>query len=183
MTSLFRDVRRRYRAGVRNSLATAKTLAAETGSRFRPAFLRDKAFYLALLAAPVALAILDRLHARGLPDIRIGMSFVLSVVLWQPFIEELLFRGVIQGQLRKRAWGHIRVAGLSVANCLATLIFMLAHLVHHSLWWAAAVIVPSFVFGYFRDRYDQIYPSMFLHAAYNGLYFFAGAQFSGTGIR
>jgi membrane protease YdiL (CAAX protease family) len=40
---------------------------------------------------------------------------LVSLVLWQPLIEELLFRGVMQGALLRSITGTRMVAGLSVA--------------------------------------------------------------------
>jgi hypothetical protein len=44
------------------------------------------------------------------------------------------------------------------------------HLWSHPAGWAAAVIVPSLVFGYVRDRYQSVYPSIVLHLYYNAGY-------------
>lgn len=150
------------------SHSAQSTLAEELGLAFRPAFARDGQLWLAAAAAPLALALLSWL----LPDERgrflITLPLALSLVVWQPFIEELLFRGVLQGQLGRKRWAQRQFAGFSAANYATTLLFMLAHLVHHSPLWAGAVIAPSLVFGYFRDRHRQVYPSMALHAFYNG---------------
>lgn len=144
------------------------TLAEELGLAFRPAFARDPQLWLAAAAAPVSLALLSWV----LPDARgsmlLTLPVVLSLVLWQPLMEELLFRGVLQGQLDRTRWARRRIAGFSAANCATTVLFMLAHLVHHSPLWAAATIAPSLVFGYFRDRHRQVYPSVLLHGFYNG---------------
>lgn len=133
-------------------------------------FARDSQFHLALVAAPFVLLLMTW----GLPAwsaaIRPGVALVLSVVLWQPVLEELLFRGVIQGQFASAPWGRNRLAGLSAANCVTTVLFALAHLLHHSPLWAAGVIAPSLVFGHFRERYGKVYPSILLHAFYNACY-------------
>lgn len=153
------------------------TFAEEVGLAFRPAFVRDRQFLLALAVAPVALALMDWLLPALREDIRLSMPLVLSMVLWQPLVEELLFRGVIQGQLEKKMWAQRRFAGLSFANYVTTLLFSLAHLVHHPPLWAAAVVTPSLLFGYFRDRHHQVYPALLLHAFYNACYLFAITRF------
>ncbi|MBI5673083.1 MAG: JDVT-CTERM system CAAX-type protease [Nitrospirae bacterium] len=94
----------------------------------------------------------------------------LSVALWQPLFEELLFRGVIQGQLLQTAWGRKTWIGLSMSNLVVSLLFMSAHLAGHSLSWALLVFIPSLCFGFVRDRFGSVYPAIVLHAFYNAGY-------------
>jgi len=98
-------------------------------------------------------------------------ALLLSLVLWQPCIEELLFRGVLQGELARwsplaRPW-----LGLTAANGLAALAFALAHLVHQPPLWALSTLLPGLVFGWFRDRSGSVLPGLVLHAAFNAGFF------------
>ena len=52
--------------------------------------------------------------------------------------------------------------------------FALAHTLWHAPLWAAAVFVPSLVFGYMRDRHGSIYPGLLLHCIFNAAYVLAG---------
>lgn len=99
-----------------------------------------------------------------------------SVILWQPLLEELLFRGVIQGQVVRQKWGKATYCGVSGANLLTSALFVLCHLVYHAPIWAIAVFVPSLVFGYFRDRYKSVWPGLALHVFYNAGYFLIGTM-------
>ncbi|MBX3329439.1 MAG: JDVT-CTERM system CAAX-type protease [Nitrospira sp.] len=95
----------------------------------------------------------------------------LSIALWQPLFEELLFRGIVQGHLlqsmtRQKTW-----FGLSTSNLLTSFLFSLAHLASHSLSWSLLVFIPSLCFGFVRDRFGSVYPSIALHAFYNTGYF------------
>ena len=45
-----------------------------------------------------------------------------------------------------------------------------SRLLRHSAGWAAAVIAPSLIFGYFRERHRQVCSAIILHAAYNACY-------------
>ena len=149
------------------------TLAEEVGLAFRPTFARDRQFWWAIAVAPVALVLMDWLLPAWREGIQISTPRVLamvSMVLFQPLVEEVFFRGVIQGQLERVARTRRRFAGLSAANYLTTLLFSLAHLIHHPPLWAAAVVVPSLIFGHFRDRHRQVYPAFLLHAFYNACY-------------
>lgn len=131
---------------------------------------RDGQFYFALLAAPPVLAVLSwtapSLFAGSPP----ATGAVLMLLLWQPVIEELLFRGIIQGAMEKTAAGRRSVAGLTAANLAASLLFAAAHLVNQTPAWAVLVFFPSLLFGYFRTRHAGIAAPVLLHAAYNGLY-------------
>ena len=61
--------------------------------------------------------------------------------------------------------------GFTAANGVTALLFTAGHFVHHPALWAAGVVVPALVFGFFRDRYASIWPGMALHVFYNGGYF------------
>lgn len=141
----------------------------------RPAFALDRPFLLALAAAPLILLLLTLVQPEWSRGIVAGTGVFVSFVLWQPLIEELLFRGVLQGWSRGFAWGRSQFGGISVANLAVSLLFSLTHLAHHSTVWAVAVIVPSLVFGYFRDRDGNVMRAMALHMAYNGCYLLMGA--------
>lgn len=60
---------------------------------------------------------------------------------------------------------------VSMAHRRATLLFALFHLFSHMPVWAALVILPSLVFGAFRDRYSHVLPATLLNGSYNLAYF------------
>ena len=96
---------------------------------------------------------------------------LLSLVLWQPLVEELLFRGVLQGLLLGTAFGASGRWGLSVANVATSLAFMAVHLVNQPTILAIGVFIPSLLFGLFRDRSGSILPPLALHVLFNGAFF------------
>jgi membrane protease YdiL (CAAX protease family) len=140
------------------------------GLNFGPPFTKDGEFLLALALAPLPLIALNRLAPGWNLGAHVGLVTILTMVVWQPLIEELLFRGFIQGRLHAWHWARRKFLLFSAANYCATLAFVAAHLINHSYPWAAAVALPSLLFGYFRDRHGCIYPSIVLHAAYNACY-------------
>ena len=147
-------------------------LARSVGLAPTSSFFRERCFLLTLLAGVVfwaGLAWVEPLRPVSWPQL-ISWPF-LSLTLWHPVAEELLFRGFLQSQLLEYAWGRRTVAGLSYANGLTTVIFVLGHFWQHPPLWALAVIVPSLVFGYVRDRYGSAYPAIVLHIFYNAGYF------------
>ncbi len=95
----------------------------------------------------------------------------LIVVLLYPIIEELVFRGALQEALYRRYWGSQRVGPVSIANLLTSLVFAGFHFFYHTPIWAVLVLLPSFIFGHFRDRYQHVMPSIILHVFYNAGYF------------
>ncbi len=99
-----------------------------------------------------------------------GLLLLLCFVY--PVVEELAFRGALQGWLARYRIGRATVmAGLSGANILTSCLFVVAHLFYHPPMWALLVIGPSLVFGWFRDRYHSVVPAILLHILYNSGYF------------
>lgn len=109
----------------------------------------------------------------GITQARDAVSWLTlaSLVVWQPVVEELLFRGVLQGMLRRTGLGLRSCRGLSTANLITSLAFVLVHFVNQPMAWALAVFAPSLVFGYFRDRSGSVLPPLVLHIVYNGAFF------------
>lgn len=133
---------------------------------------KDSAFRAALLAAPLFwgfLALTGTLSSDLAWPLSAPGKF-LFLVLVIPTLEELAFRGFVQGALRETAWGRTTRSGISAANIASSVVFAFAHLVRHSFSWAALTFFPSLVFGFFRDRYGRLLPSIVLHAFYNAGY-------------
>lgn len=100
----------------------------------------------------------------------IGAWAWLSLVLVQPLLEELVFRGLLQGQALawlQRGGRPMRLGPLTLANLLVTMAFVALHLRAQPLAWALAVAVPSLVFGHLRERFQSVWPAVGLHAVYN----------------
>ena len=147
--------------------STLRYLANEIG--LRPAWrcLLDYRFLLALIAGILVVW----LGQRWLPSFASPRSFdwllLFSLVFWQPLFEEILFRGLIQGQLIKREWGRRSWLQISTANVVTSALFVGLHLFMNPPLAALLVFIPSLVYGYFRDHCESIVPSIVLHCAYN----------------
>jgi membrane protease YdiL (CAAX protease family) len=129
------------------------------------------------LALEVTLACVVGVIITGLAGLLLGSarpvypSFAqgLWLVIATPVVEELAFRGFLQTELRQRLpWAMGRI---SLANVLTSGVFMLLHWMQHQTLLAAAVFMPSLIFGYFKDRFNTVKPSIFLHVFYNAAYF------------
>ena len=153
-------------------LSRSAQLTALLGLQYGRPFHRDFVFLLLLALGPLAwLSMIEFVAFQRPPRHVIWSLTFLSVALWQPLFEELLFRGIIQGYVlrsmaRAKAW-----LGLSIANLLTSIAFSLLHLANHSISWSLLVFVPSLCFGFVRDRFGSVYPSIALHAFYNAGYF------------
>jgi membrane protease YdiL (CAAX protease family) len=88
-----------------------------------------------------------------------------------PVLEELCFRGLLQGALRERAWGLRHWCGITLANICTALAFAAAHGLTRGMVHAAAVFAPGLIFGFFRDRFGNVGPSIALHVLYNAGWF------------
>lgn len=128
--------------------------------------LSDRHVWLALGAGPLcwlALALGGVPRPPGTPS----ASLLIGAIVLYPVLEEIVFRGGLQSALLSRSAFARKVAGLSRANVVTSLVFAAAHLWSQPLVWAAAVIPPSLVFGHLRDRFDHVLPGMLVHAFYN----------------
>jgi membrane protease YdiL (CAAX protease family) len=119
----------------------------------------------------IGAAIACVLGIRTLPQTPVTWTLLASLLLWQPFVEELLFRGLLQGALARSKLGARRAAGLSLANVLTSITFVLVHLVNQPVLWALGVFFPSLLFGFFRDRSGSIWPPLLLHMLFNSAFF------------
>jgi len=134
----------------------------------------DRQWGAALLAAPVVWMFL---YSIDQPDIqpnwpvsRPWLFLMLTAVY--PMLEEIVFRGIFQAWLHRKTSGKPLWAGISQANFFTSIVFSLLHLTAHSVLMATLVLIPSLVFGYFRDRYNGwLIPSIALHCFYNAGYF------------
>ncbi len=133
---------------------------------------KDWQWWLALAAGPLFWGLL--LFAGQQPSAARPLTQPLAylhLALVMPVVEELVFRGWLQGWLLEQSWGARRRAGLSHANLMTSALFALAHLINHAPLWALGVYFPSLVFGYFRERHASVTPAILLHVAYNAGYF------------
>ncbi len=142
------------------------------GRRPVPDFYRSPAFLSSLAVGAAFFGVLPLLVAvQPLPWQRILSVAFLMAGVWQPIVEELLFRGCLQGVLVRCAWGRRTVIGISTANLLTSILFIGAHIPTHPLLWALLTLFPSLVFGILRDRSGSVIPSIALHIFYNTGYF------------
>jgi uncharacterized protein len=129
------------------------------------AWLTDMHFVLAAMAAiPVWCGLGMALGARM--QVVSGWSAWAWFVLVAPIVEELVFRGLLQGQLLRLSAGR-RIGPLTLANLCTTAGFVAMHLAGQPPYWAFAVAVPSIVFGHLRERFGSVFPAVLLHAFYN----------------
>jgi len=135
--------------------------------------LQDWQFGTALLVVPFLLILLGQF----LPTTtNIGWPlyspdrFLILVVLY-PLFEELAFRGWLQSMLYSYRFGYRQLAGISLANIITSLIFAGLHFIYHPPIWATLVLIPSLLFGYFRDKYQSVKPAIILHIFYNSGYY------------
>lgn len=93
------------------------------------------------------------------------------LVLLAPVLEEWVFRGWMQPGLTHRLARARWPAAPLWANLATSLVFAGLHAWAHPPLWAAAVAVPSLVFGYFRQRHGHLGSPIALHVGYNAGYF------------
>ena len=147
-------------------------ITALLGLHYHRHFHRDSVFLWLLALGPMAwLSMIGFFGFQPLPWPAIWSLTFLSVALWHPLFEELLFRGIVQGYVLQSIRCQKTWNGLSLANFVTSLLFAMAHLASHSVSWSLLVFLPSLCFGFVRDRFGSVYPSIALHAFYNTGYF------------
>jgi len=142
--------------------------------RAPPTLWRDLQWGVALLAGPMVWLLL---YGVDQPNIQLDWPvsrpwmFMMLIAVY-PVLEEVVFRGLIQGWLLGKTSNAPLCSSISQANMLTSIAFSLLHLFAHAPLMAALVLLPSLVFGYFRDRYHGwLVPSIVLHCFYNAGYF------------
>jgi membrane protease YdiL (CAAX protease family) len=88
----------------------------------------------------------------------------LIAVVGAPIIEELFFRGLVQGAFTRRI-------GAVPAIFVTALIFSAAHLLNEGPFAPYVLFPAAVVLGYLRYRYGRLAPGMVAHGVFNGLAF------------
>jgi membrane protease YdiL (CAAX protease family) len=132
-------------------------------TRFKPDWLLGAAFIAAPFCWYVLSLFLEPVMAF---DSVLTQRFALFAIVY-PVLEEYIFRGKLQCVLRQQSWGQKSILGLSSANIITSALFAVFHIVLRPGLWSAGVFLPSLIFGFFRDRYGNIYAPIALHAFYN----------------
>jgi membrane protease YdiL (CAAX protease family) len=132
---------------------------------------REKRFLLLLLAPFPAWIYLYSTNTTGHVY---TLEFFLTFALLYPYVEEFLFRGLIQPALGKRLPGNNAI--ISSANIITSLLFSAVHLINHPPLWALATFMPSLIYGYSMERYKNLTAPTTLHCIYNAGYFVVVGQ-------
>lgn len=137
-----------------------------------PGLLRDRHFLAAVAAGPIFFALLALFVV--VTPVSLTQLFTwpyLYLAVAAPVMEELAFRGALQGWFLDYRWGRRRWLGLTGANRIVSVLFTAVHFLYHPPLWALAVLAPSLIFGHLRDRTKSVWPGVALHVIYNGGYF------------
>jgi uncharacterized protein len=125
----------------------------------------DWHFVLAALAAVPAWVALAHLAGERM-QADTAVAALVSLVVVQPAVEELVFRGALQGYLLERGFAR-RIGPVSLANLGTTAAFVALHFATQPAAWAIAVTAPSLVFGHLRERFGSVLPAIAMHSLYN----------------
>jgi membrane protease YdiL (CAAX protease family) len=101
--------------------------------------------------------------------LRTPWIFILPVIIY-PILEETVFRGAIMEFFHKKVPGMI-IFFLSKSNIITSVIFSMLHFFYHPPLWAAAVFIPSLVFGILKERYQSLVPPILIHIFFNAGYY------------
>jgi uncharacterized protein len=105
-----------------------------------------------------------------------GQFSAIALIAFIPIIEEVLFRGFLQGWLLQKNRFKQNIFGVSRANWLTSFSFAVAHLWQHVYLLVPGYLVVSLLLGHFRERYHGILVPVLLHGYYNlGLIYYASS--------
>lgn len=127
-------------------------------------------YAIAIVAGPIFVllyTVMFRVHSFDIENIPFETRSLFFLIVFYPVIEELAFRGVIQEYIATKTKEYPTYLYFSLANIITSLLFVAIHFVHHTPLWAMLVFIPSLIFGYFKEQYNHIGPSIFLHMFYN----------------
>ena len=131
--------------------------------------MRDRQLVVALAIAPVVW-----LCAAGLSPDAAPAALSVERLIWLALVlstsEEVIFRGALQSRLLATAWGPRSLGPVSRANLATSVAFAALHLIAHPPAHSAMVLLPSLVFGHFRERRGSLLVPIGLHAFYNAGY-------------
>lgn len=133
---------------------------------------RDRVFWGAIIAG---LFFWSGLYLYTRPDLNLIWPLTQPVVFFfpavvYPIVEEIVFRGLVQEALSRSLPTHI-LGPITIANLATSILFTSMHFIYHTPLWAIAVIIPSLVFGYFKDRHQSLLSPIVLHVYYNSGYY------------
>lgn len=140
-------------------------------TEFNQNFYKDPIFQL-LLFIPAIIWLL--IYIDNPITSQLDTYYLIGVIVIIPVVEEMIFRGFLQPLIAKRY--NQTMIKISLANLITSSIFALLHLFTHPLSMALYTFIPSLIFGYTKERYKRLMPSIILHSSYNGGYFLIGAQ-------
>jgi membrane protease YdiL (CAAX protease family) len=106
--------------------------------------------------------------------VRAGLIGAAGLAVSASVLEEVLFRGFLQGWLLNQARFKQSLLCFTRANWLTSLAFAAAHSWTHMLLLVPGYFAVGMVLGYFRERYNGILVPVLLHSYYNlGLLYFS----------
>ncbi|MGB5306133.1 MAG: JDVT-CTERM system glutamic-type intramembrane protease [Gammaproteobacteria bacterium] len=129
---------------------------------------KDPLFLAALAAGPLCWLLIYLIlqpEPRWAWPLMAPLQYLLPALLY-PVLEEIVFRGLLQDFVRERISASA-FGPLSVANLLTSICFTALHFIYHPPLWAALVLFPSLVFGFFKDRTGHLTAPIVLHVFYN----------------
>ena len=142
----------------------------------RQLFLKDKAYWAALVAALPFWALLYSLRTPSEPVTFLVENFFgfLLVAVVSPVAEEILFRGALQEYVDRKITLN-SIGPVSMANLATSAVFAVMHGVVWANPWSLLVFFPSLVYGHFKDKTGSLAAPIGLHVFYNAGFFLVTA--------
>jgi uncharacterized protein len=85
---------------------------------------------------------------------------IVITVVGAPFVEELFFRGLVQGAFTRRV-------GATPALFLTALVFAAVHVTDEGILAPIILLPMALILGYLKQRTGRLAPGMIAHAVFN----------------
>jgi len=130
--------------------------------------IADPLFALAILAGPAGVVAWWAITGSPFDQmVPLGLWVAFLLIAVYPLLEEVVFRGFLQGYLLEKPWARRRIGPVTAANALTTIAFAVSHWPRGGALLAFGVVGPGLIFGFFRERYGGLATPILLHAWYN----------------
>lgn len=146
-------------------LARIRTIVPDNIVSTTP-YWRDP-LYLVWLLLGCGIAALASHNSYFSLDLNFSFRNLLFIGMIYPILEEITFRGFLTDIFLKLKFARDSFSGISGANLLTTFCFAFFHWAIQQNSLALLVLFPSLLYGWTRERYDNLYAPIILHICFN----------------
>ncbi len=143
----------------RKAAESARSSKSDSSTRYQSWWCDRHFFLLCALALPIWMM----WHGLGWQTTKSAWLLLLVA----PVLEEVVFRGALQGWFLGKSKERRLFGPVTLANALTSTAFAALHGLKQGGGLGWLTFFPSLIFGHCRERYGTLLPCIVLHAVYN----------------